>query len=123
MTLSGATTAGQSGPGSYSNEGILYCPQSSSITGTLPSDYLVSYLGHSLGVRLNRDAVDVFYWSAVVLVGSDYKNIIKVFIINSETPFSFGKWGSEVLNDWKRVYWRISMVRCFMYLSEPEINL
>ena len=48
-TLSGATTPGQSGPGSDGNEGVLCIPQSSSIAGTLPSDCLVSYPGHSLG--------------------------------------------------------------------------
>ena len=47
-TLSGATTPGQSGPGSDGNKGVLSIPQSSSITGTSPSDCLVSYLGHSL---------------------------------------------------------------------------
>ena len=41
--LSGATTQGQSGPGSDDNEGVLYIPQSSSITGTSPSDCLVLY--------------------------------------------------------------------------------
>ena len=46
--LSGATTPGQSGPGSNVNKGVLYILQSSSITGTSPSDCLVSYLGHSL---------------------------------------------------------------------------
>ena len=46
--LSGATTPGQSGPGTDGNEGVLYIPQSSSITGTSPSD-LASYPGHSLG--------------------------------------------------------------------------
>ena len=45
--LSGATTLGQSGPGSDGNEGVLRIPQSSSIAGTSPSDYLVSYPGHS----------------------------------------------------------------------------
>ena len=40
---------GQSGPGSNGNEGVLRIPQSSSITGTLPSDCLVSYPGHLLG--------------------------------------------------------------------------
>ena len=48
MTLSGATTPGQSGTGSDGNGGVLRIPQSSSITGTLPSDCLVSYPGHSL---------------------------------------------------------------------------
>ena len=33
-TLSGATTPGQSGPGSDGNEGVLHIPQSSSITGS-----------------------------------------------------------------------------------------
>ena len=31
-----------SGPGSDGNEGVLRIPKSSNITGTLPSDYLVS---------------------------------------------------------------------------------
>ena len=48
-TLSGATTLGQSGPGSDGNEVLLQIPKSSSITRTSPSDCLVSYSGHSLG--------------------------------------------------------------------------
>ena len=40
---SGATTPGQSGPGSNGNEGVLRIPQSSSTAGTSPSDCLVSY--------------------------------------------------------------------------------
>ena len=44
--LSGATTLGQSGPGSNGNEGVLRIPQRSSITGTSPSDCLVSYQGN-----------------------------------------------------------------------------
>ena len=46
--LSGATTPGQSGPGSDGNKGILRIPQSSSTAGTSPSDCLVLYPGHSL---------------------------------------------------------------------------
>ena len=42
-------TPGQSGPGSNGNKGVLHIPQSSSLSGTSPSDCLVSYLGHSLG--------------------------------------------------------------------------
>ena len=49
ITLSGATTPGQSGPGSNGNKGVLHIPQSSSSTGASPSDCLVSYPGHSLG--------------------------------------------------------------------------
>ena len=45
--LSGATTLGQSGPGSNVKEGVLCIPQSPSIPGTSPSDCLVSYPGHS----------------------------------------------------------------------------
>ena len=41
--FSGATTPGQSGLGSDGNKGELRIPQSSSITGTSPSDCLVSY--------------------------------------------------------------------------------
>ena len=48
-TLSGATTPGQSGPGSNGNEGVLHIPQSSNITEVSASDCLVSYTGHSLG--------------------------------------------------------------------------
>ena len=40
--ISGATTPGQSGPGSDANEGVLHIPQSSSIIGTSPSDCSVS---------------------------------------------------------------------------------
>ena len=46
--LLGATTPGQSRPGSDGNNGVLCISQSSSITGTSPSDCLVSYTGHSL---------------------------------------------------------------------------
>ena len=47
-TLSIATTPIQSGPGSDGNEGVLHIPQSPSITGTSPSNFLGSYTGHSL---------------------------------------------------------------------------
>ena len=62
-TLSGATTSGQSGPGSDGNEGVLCISQSSSIAGTSPWDCFESYPGHLLwGVSpLFRDAVSVFY--------------------------------------------------------------
>ena len=47
-TLSSATTPGQSRPGSDANEGVLLILQSSSITGTSPSDCLVLYPGLTL---------------------------------------------------------------------------
>ena len=46
MTLTGTTIAGQCGPGSNGNEGVLHIPQSSK-TGASPSDSLMPYLGHS----------------------------------------------------------------------------
>ena len=49
-TLSGANTPGQSGPVSIGNEGVLCFPQSSRISWAPPSDGLISYSGHSLGV-------------------------------------------------------------------------
>ena len=55
-TLSGATTPGQSGPGSYGNERVLRIPQSSSISGTSPPDCFVSYPGQSLGEGLTPSA-------------------------------------------------------------------
>ena len=53
MTLSGAITLDQSRPGSAGNKEILHIPQSSSFTGTSPSDCLVSYPGHLLEVGLS----------------------------------------------------------------------
>ena len=49
-TLSGATTPSPGGAVSDCNK-VLCIPQSYSITGTSPSDYLESYLGHSFEVR------------------------------------------------------------------------
>ena len=61
-TLSGPTTLGKSGSGSNGNKGVLHIPQSSSITGTSPSDSLMPYPGHRLGnLTICRDAVGVFY--------------------------------------------------------------
>ena len=60
--LSGAIIPGQSWPGSDGNKGVPRIPQTSSITGTSPSDYLPSYLGHSLGgLPLCRGADGVFF--------------------------------------------------------------
>ena len=46
--LPGATTPGQSGPGSDGNEGVFCIPQSSSITWHSQSDWFLSYPGHLL---------------------------------------------------------------------------
>ena len=61
----------QCGPRSNGSEGVPHIPQSSSNTGTSPSDCLVSYQGHLLGeevLLLCRDAVGVFYspWAKIM---------------------------------------------------------
>ena len=60
-TLSDATTPGQSETGSNGNERLLCIPQSSSMTGNSPSDYLVSYQDTHWGaLLLCGGAVGVF---------------------------------------------------------------
>ena len=64
--ISSATTLGQSRPTSNGNEGVVCFPQSTSITGALPSDCLMSYQdirwsGGGGVLFLCRDAVGVFY--------------------------------------------------------------
>ena len=72
--LSGATILGQSGPGSNGNEGVLRIPQSPSITGTSPSDCLVSYPGHSLGGSYPFAEVQSAYSTGPVDWAITYKN-------------------------------------------------
>ena len=50
MTLPGVITPGQSGTESNDNDGQFRILQSYNITGTSPSDCLMSYTGHLLGV-------------------------------------------------------------------------
>ena len=64
MTLSGATTPGQSGPGSNGNKEVLHIPQNSSIRGVSPSDYLMSYPGHSLGESYSSAEMQSVYFAA-----------------------------------------------------------
>ena len=49
MTLSSATTPGQSEPARDGNKWVVSIPLSSIITGNSPSDCLVSLSGHSMG--------------------------------------------------------------------------
>ena len=64
-TLSGATTLRVSGPGSDGNEGVPCISQSSSITGTSPSDCLVSYPEHSLGWSYSSAEKQLVYSTAL----------------------------------------------------------
>ena len=61
---SGATVPGQSGPGSKGNKGVPRIPQSSSITGTSPSDCWVKYPGNSLGWRYPAAKMQSMYSTA-----------------------------------------------------------
>ena len=63
MALSGATTPGQSGSGSNGNEEMLCILKRSSITGTSPSDRLVSYPGHTLEGSYPSEEVQSVYFT------------------------------------------------------------
>ena len=86
--LLGTTIPGQSGPWSNGNEGVLSIPQSSSITGTSPSDCLVSYPGYLLGRGSYPSAemqsvystalADIFLDVLVQLVSQEKSSISKI---------------------------------------------
>ena len=59
MTLSGTTTPSQNGPWSDGYKEVLRIPQSSSITGALPSDCLV--LARCIKTEESRFGFFVFY--------------------------------------------------------------
>ena len=94
--LSGATTPGQSGPGNDDNEEVLCIPQSFRITGTSPSDFLVSHPGHSLmGILpLCRGAVGVFY--GPIRLGKKYVGRFKLAIGLSKELSLLG----SILGEW-----------------------
>ena len=63
-TLSGVTIPEQIITVTNSNEGLLCIPQNSIITGTSPSDSLVSYTGHSLSVSYSSAEVQLVHSTA-----------------------------------------------------------
>ncbi len=78
-TLSGATTPGQSGPGSDGNKEVLLIPQSFSITGISPSDCSVLYPGHSLrgGAYPSADVQSVYStapanWAIILFISLEF---------------------------------------------------
>ena len=75
-TLSGATIPGQSGPGSDDNEGVPRIPQTSKITGTAPSDRLMSHPEQKYCVK----QVQTAYWTLAIHSHRDK---------SSETPASY----------------------------------
>ena len=64
-TLPDVTTPSRSGSGSDRNEEVLCIPQSSSITGSSPSDCLVSYPGYSLEESYPSAEVQSVYSTAL----------------------------------------------------------
>ena len=64
FSLTSTTTPAQSGPGTNGNQGVLDIAQSSNITGASPSNYLVSYLGQSLGVAYSSAEMQSLNYAA-----------------------------------------------------------
>ena len=88
-TLSGATTVGQSRPGSDGNKVTLCILQNSSIIGTSLSDCLVSYPRHSLGKSYLSVEMQSVYSTApadwalrILLTKCVYKSYIYIFDIH-----------------------------------------
>ena len=71
-TQSGATTPGQSEPRNDASEGVNHIPQSSCITGTSPSDCLVSYPGCSLWGSYTPAEVQSVYSTALPAPAADW---------------------------------------------------
>ena len=61
-------TMGRSESVSNGNKGVLHIPQNSSITGASPSDYLVSYPGHSLGESYSSVEMQSMYLSVEIII-------------------------------------------------------
>ena len=78
--ISSATIPGHSGPGSDGNEGVPRTPQSSNNLRTSPSDCLVSYSGHSLGVGSYHSAELQSVYSTVP---ADWARDHRVFSLKS----------------------------------------
>ena len=96
MTLSDTTTPDQSEPGSNSNEKMLHIPQSFSITAASPSDFLVLYPRHSMGVSHSSVEVQSVYSKAAadwarISIDFVYTQLnVKTFLLQT-IPFSIQK--------------------------------
>ena len=87
--LSGATTSSLSGPGSDGNKGVLCIPQSSCITGTTPSDCLVSYPGHSLVGSYSSTEKQSVYSTAPADWTIKTVNLNKIYNLKSFSNFKY----------------------------------
>ena len=122
--LSGATTPGQSQPGSHDNVGVLCIPQSSSIIGTSPLDFLVSYTGHSLdGVLPHcRKAVGVFYSPADWATWDSHKKML-LFKKGKKSETSVLKIESSILIHDKQNWLFVWSVFFFLFSIYYIVNL
>ena len=108
-TLSCATTLVKSELGSDGNEGAFCIPQSSSITGTSPSDNLVSCPGHSLSGSYSSAEVHTVYstvpvvWATRAHVGGvSYPFAAKQSVYSTASPLWSGEDSRVQVFVWKR---------------------
>ena len=81
-TLSGATTLGQSEPGSNDNKEVLCIPQISNITWVSPSDCLVSYPRYLLDVSYLSSEMQSVYSTAPANWANQY--CVRRFAVSTE---------------------------------------
>ena len=99
-------TPGQSGPESDGNEGLVDIPKSSSITGTSPSDCLVSYPGQSfVGVLIplqrSSQCILLLHPTVQAVIRKDSASLFKFPFLSHIQVFS-----CEILSvcRWKYLY-------------------
>ena len=93
-TLPSATAPGQSEPRNDGNEGVHCKPQSSSISGTTPSNCLVSYPGHLLGESYPFAEMQSVHSTAPADWRWSYTSAEMQWVYSTETPLKpTGLWG------------------------------
>ena len=100
-TLLGATTPGQSGHGSYGNEGVLYISQSSK-TGVLLSDSFVLYPEHTWGRGQSYPSAGMQLVYSTVPGNWAGKNRFQEFIKNDQQQIE----KERILESHSHVGWR-----------------
>ena len=115
-TLSDTTTPGQSGPRLSSNKRLLCITQSSSITGASPSEFLVSYLGHSLE-RSGPQAtgLSLLVYITIVLIFAEAFHFFVVVIITFFLNYYFS--GYLVRIKWQQAS---SCLKLFFFFGKPS---
>ena len=134
MTQSGAITPGQRGPESDGNEEVLCIPQSSSITGTSPLDYLVLYTGHSLGMSYPSNQKQSVYSTApahraisVIEYICKYKGVTSVLIWmyrlmnkRSDLIYYYIYVNMFIIRTWGKFYFRSLLIKWFISIIKDQ---